>query len=585
MLSNLRRRLRPMGFSDILDEAVDLYRSNFVLLFEIGAVLYLPLSLLQTYFGLDEAVAFRQEELDAARAAGRLTAIALIAGVEGVLITGAMTIATAQTYLERKTSVWECYKQVIHPRTLLSFIWANILFFGLVGMSLALPVSVLVGAGVLFANGSAVAGLFLLLVGLAAFLLPIYVGARLAVFTPAFFVERSGAWSSIARSWGLLKGRAVSTFAMVLVVSVVIVLIQSIALSPFVIILGRNQASGVETSPSAIAVHSLLRSGLSALLAPISAMVIILIYYDARIRREGFDLEMLAADLDKSLPTLRRFCCAPRRETARLGPRRLRERFDSGANLDVISRVLLPTLGAVLLVSLVCAAPQIQPLRSHVSASKTVSIKVDSEAVEAHIKDILSAPEYNRVFHKRKSLWTVAIEYLARKLRGFSRWLLESLGFARPGSKLALATAWVLAALLVTVTVAVAARLLLSFRAARAPSNADEEALGIPSSIRLLAEAESLAAGHNYKGAFIRAYLASIARLDELDAVRFERSRTNWEYLRELQAKGFVSVADDLRMLTSLFDRKLYGSESCSRSDYDAAIAAYERVNERLAAA
>lgn len=299
MLKDLRSRLRPMGFSDILDEAVDLYRRNFLLLFGIGALLYVPLSLMQTCFGLDEAATFNQNEVNAAAATGRLAALALILGIETVLITGAMTFATAQIYLERPTGIWECYRKMLRPATLLSFIWANVLFVLFVAFSLAVPGIALVGAVVLLAADYRLAGTVLFMVGLAACAVPAYVGARLAVYTPAFFVEGRGAWKALARSWELIKGRVAITFGIVFVVSVVIAVVQGIALAPFAVIMARDQLSGTQAPAAVVALNSLLRSGLSALLAPINALVVILIYYDARIRKEGFDLEMLADDLDR----------------------------------------------------------------------------------------------------------------------------------------------------------------------------------------------------------------------------------------------------------------------------------------------
>ena len=43
------RRMRPMGIADILDETVELYKTSFVLLVGIAAVMHVPYSILTQY--------------------------------------------------------------------------------------------------------------------------------------------------------------------------------------------------------------------------------------------------------------------------------------------------------------------------------------------------------------------------------------------------------------------------------------------------------------------------------------------------------------------------------------------------------
>ena len=59
--------------------------------------------------------------------------------------------------------------------------------------------------------------------------------------------------------------------------------------------------------------------------------------------------------------------------------------------------------------------------------------------------------------------------------------------------------------------------------------------------------------------------MASISHLDETNALRFQRGRTNWEYLRELVRGGHERPCEALRRITSTFDRKFYGRETCGR--------------------
>jgi hypothetical protein len=119
----------------------------------------------------------------------------------------------------------------------------------------------------------------------------------------------------------------------------------------------------------------------------------------------------------------------------------------------------------------------------------------------------------------------------------------------------------------------------------RADSSDDGlEDFELPSAGPLISQAEKLARAGDYRGAFRCAYLASISRLDEVKALRFERSRTNWEYMRELEEGGYQMPCAELRPLTADFDRKFYGRESVEERDYLSALAAYERVSREEAA-
>lgn len=222
------------------------------------------------------------------------------------------------------------------------------------------------------------------------------------------------------------------------------------------------------------------------------------------------------------------------------------------------------------------------PVRNSNAAHARV-VPRDAE-IEAHIKDILSAQEYNRSFDKRKGLWDTAAEFAVRKVTEFFRWLLDSLGFGGVSRRVSRVLAWTVIALFALAAAVVAVRLSARLRPGLVNDGAHSAAYEMPSSAKMLAEAAELAGSGDYRSAFLKTYLACLAYLDEAEAVRFARSRTNWEYLRELRGKGLDAVADDLRPLTIEFDRKFYGREGCARTDYDSALAVYDQVRQRLAA-
>jgi hypothetical protein len=116
-------------------------------------------------------------------------------------------------------------------------------------------------------------------------------------------------------------------------------------------------------------------------------------------------------------------------------------------------------------------------------------------------------------------------------------------------------------------------------RGVRAEAASADVSYDIPAAKPLMKQAAKLAEAGDYRGAFRAAYLACIAYLDDIRALRFERSRTNWEYLRELRSGGHEKPYAELHPLTRDFDRKIYGRESCNREDYQSAAAVYCRLS------
>lgn len=205
----------------------------------------------------------------------------------------------------------------------------------------------------------------------------------------------------------------------------------------------------------------------------------------------------------------------------------------------------------------------------------------DEERVRTEIKHILSAPEYNRKFRTDSN--DPISEFIERNLERLLEWLQGAVSDGS-ASSMSKALAVAIMVLFVGLCVLLALKVTGGLRARLPNGDADlPDDFELPSSSRLMAEAAKLANAGDYRGAFLRAYLGSISYLDEVGALRFERSRTNWEYLRDLGSRGHDSLVHELRPLTSDFDRKLYGHDHCTQHDYDRAVEAYDQVRRTAA--
>lgn len=101
----------------------------------------------------------------------------------------------------------------------------------------------------------------------------------------------------------------------------------------------------------------------------------------------------------------------------------------------------------------------------------------------------------------------------------------------------------------------------------------------------LLALAEQQAKAGDYRRAFRLVYLASLVTLDSGGVLHFDRSKTNWEYLRALRAAGRGDVYAALTPLTREFDQVWYGFAPADASQYARALAQYEALQAAPAGA
>lgn len=221
----------------------------------------------------------------------------------------------------------------------------------------------------------------------------------------------------------------------------------------------------------------------------------------------------------------------------------------------------------------------------HSSASS--NSRVDPVKVCRELRQILASPEYKPVQPNFIEKWTGQVgKFLGNGIKRFFKWVMDhlSLGDLTGGSVLATLGAWLVLLGFVVLLGWVVTKLVGGARGqAGADATAGDADYEMPSAKRLIGQAAKLAESGDYRGAFRAAYLASIAYLDEIRALRFERGRTNWEYLRELQQGGYEKPHGELGPLTSDFDRKIYGRETCEREDYLNAAGVYDRLSSEEA--
>jgi hypothetical protein len=302
-----------MSIGDIIDESFDLYKRNFALFAGVVAVLQVPAQI-----GLAAAISiFRPSipsstggsELDVALVMAATAALWLagliLFGVVVAVESGALTAAISERYLGRHVTLAAAYRHVAPQigRLVIAWILLGIVLFAVASVvvfSLAI-VCAIVAAALLAGSGGADDSLFNMILGAACALafgvcaLAVYAWG--GAFLPQIvIVEKRGHMSAITRNWRLVRGRLTHTIGVVLLMLLVtvgsgLVLLESMQMAveylvrPWVHI----------PSPVESAIWSVWIGLIILFLQPLWMTCLTLLYYDQRVRHEGFDLAVLEA--------------------------------------------------------------------------------------------------------------------------------------------------------------------------------------------------------------------------------------------------------------------------------------------------
>ncbi|MBK9944994.1 MAG: glycerophosphoryl diester phosphodiesterase membrane domain-containing protein [Kouleothrix sp.] len=329
-------RLRPMSLGDMFDAAFRLYRQHFLTFIGITALLYVPVAILQLGLqlgygsgALENWMRFAtrpptllpgQSIFDVMPLGEILTFIGLSMGL-GVLqfllvqnlITGALANAVARSYTGQPVSILDAYR--LGWRRFLSLIGASLatLAIGMVALTVIFGCTfglafVLLGsatgsrsssAGVLAGVAVALAMLgLLLLLGLAS----LFFYTRLIVTTQAIVLEDRGPLSGLGRSWRLISGSFWRTLAIAVLMYILAYIIAGIpsALVSFVLqLLSANSLGAIMRNQAIVTLVATLGQ---IVILPLQLVIFTLLYYDLRVRKEGYDLELIAQSQQVTAP-------------------------------------------------------------------------------------------------------------------------------------------------------------------------------------------------------------------------------------------------------------------------------------------
>lgn len=296
--------LRPMSTGQVLDRTFNLYRRNFVLFFGIATVppaLMLVMQLLPLAIA---PLARTQSAFAASAAIGAFVGVIVffVAWILGYSVAQAATVfAVSAVHLDRQTSISESYSRVRgrYGRVLNVVISIFIRAFGGFVLLVIAAGAVAGGIGRAAGGGGAAGAMLMLLIMplvIAAGFVGLYFFLRYAVAVQACVLEDIKARAALARSVQLTKGDRGRIFVIFFLTGVLNYILAIALVYPATYL---GIAIGGENSAAMQILNALSGFVAGALSGPIATIAMSLIYYDERVRKEAFDLQLMMAAIDK----------------------------------------------------------------------------------------------------------------------------------------------------------------------------------------------------------------------------------------------------------------------------------------------
>jgi hypothetical protein len=245
--------LRPRSTTELIDAAVQLLRQHYMEIVTASAIFLIPAFILRLFLP-----DMRAGRLPGGEQGLLLITGLLITGVFSIVSTAAVVIIISDTYLGREVSIMSAVQRVLNR------------FWSVFGA--ALLQSILTGIGIVL------------------FIIPGFIFvAWFFAGTVVVVVEGKTAWAALMRSRQLAAGSVGRILGVLFLTGFILGAIE-------LIILFLVGIAGVFVHAST-ALTTLGGNIASLLTYPFFTVVITLLYYDLRIRKEGFDLEVMASEL------------------------------------------------------------------------------------------------------------------------------------------------------------------------------------------------------------------------------------------------------------------------------------------------
>jgi hypothetical protein len=309
--------LRPLGLGDIYDAAFKTIRRNPRAMVGLAALVMAACAALPA--ALSVALAFAGQLRLAPSGLNGLGSTQAMAGVAEVY--GATTLARLLSVLGQIVLTGMIarvvFGAVVGRATSISEAWRPVRgrFWRLVGLALLgaivavapFMLAIVAAVAVGFAVDSAGVGVAIgLLGGAGGFVWLVFAEVRLvSLSTAALVIEQLGVLAAMRRTWVLTRRQFWRVLGIWLLTGILVAVAGEILSIPFGVAGGVLTAFGASSSWGGLGVvaSNLLSSiVVGAVITPFTAGVMALLYVDQRIRKEGYDVELIAAAQPTAMP-------------------------------------------------------------------------------------------------------------------------------------------------------------------------------------------------------------------------------------------------------------------------------------------
>ena len=275
--------LQPMGFTDILDNMFSLYRNHFELFMRICSVYFVCGFVISLLIGIVTVSAIDSGEFSMAMLTLVIGILSLISSVIMLFVIGGLVFGSAQVFLGVQIGANAAFNQT--KRRFWHYLGSYLLYVLVIGI---LTITLI---GIPFA---------------------VFFGIRWIFCGLAAVFEEKSAVKALKRSSELVKGGWWRVFGMMIGIFLLVFFVQLILQFSLLFVLGLTQTMGGDgdlvemlrrmfvpqlTTWKELVVHSIqnfLSLAITCLMMPVGVIGVTLVYFDRRIRKEGFDIEMRA---------------------------------------------------------------------------------------------------------------------------------------------------------------------------------------------------------------------------------------------------------------------------------------------------
>ena len=296
--------LRPLGVGDVLDRTFTVYRAKPLVFIGLSAIWYLLLVLVFVVLAVvifaGALAAFSRQATtpspeQIAGAAVGIIGFVLVAVIVAILLfaaqSAALVDAAAKRYLGKDVAIGESFRAGLSASPRL-FVAGVLVFLAIIGAwAVLVIVAALANQGIVWA-----------LAVLAGIVATAFLGCSWLVAPVVVVVEKMGPISALGRAWRLSAGNRWRIFGIQVLLFILNLVLSLLIGGIFGGLAAASSQGGAVPGTLGITsvVQSLVNLASTIIWAPVEWIAFTVLYYDLRVRKEAFDLQLAAEALPQS---------------------------------------------------------------------------------------------------------------------------------------------------------------------------------------------------------------------------------------------------------------------------------------------